>query len=386
MMRSRLALGLFLSLLGTHAFGVIGELGDLYEDPRSLGMGRANTAVVDDYTSLYYNPAGLSLIDEWKMNGFLTFDGDFKIMGLVSDIKAASGKSDDANKNQSFQEAMNILSPYRNQNIHGRFGLGAYWVWSDGPFFLDDMGGGFNFQIKLDPSINENLTDIRTRALADAHLVTGKSQTFFPDESLRVGADLKFGYRVSIDQILDLVAQFNNNSSSTAFDKNSAKERVWIDTDAGVQYDIPFMKQFRPRVGVAVLNILNQQTVMDTNLVNQAGDEVILYTRRVNVGVSSGTPRLYIFEPTFSFDIKDMGVYTPSFWNRIHIGAELKFIMFEWWKGAIRGGFDQGYFTAGVYGKLSFITLDLVYYAREMGAFPGQNANHRFLFQLGWEI
>jgi hypothetical protein len=57
-----------------------------YQSPRALGMGGAFVAVANDYSALFYNPAGLDRIDENDLNMNLDFAGTPAISDLLKNI------------------------------------------------------------------------------------------------------------------------------------------------------------------------------------------------------------------------------------------------------------------------------------------------------------
>jgi hypothetical protein len=285
---------------------------------------------------------------------------------------------------------LDLLTPYKNKNVHSGIGLGSFWSWKDGPLVFDDMSMGLNIQFKNDPYFSENLTDFVLRSMGDAHFIMGKAIPFFNDESLRIGASGRIGYRVNTESNYNLIDIFANHVNPPLFTAESTRERVYVDVDAGVQWDLPFYQRYRPRIGISALNLLNQKQILNPHLLYAtSGDNVEEFQRRLNVGLSTRLPAFYIFEPTIAFDVKDIGIYTASIWNRLHLGVDIKFLLYEWWEGSIRLGIDQGYFTAGGYGLIGVGfkgTLDIVYYGREVGWVAGQNGDQRLLVQIGFKI
>ena len=87
----------------------------------------------------------------------------------------------------------------------------------------------------------------------------------------------------------------------------------------------------------------------------------------------------------------DVGIEMVDFFNRqgvnlfqrINMGTELCLL-----KGLfkLRGGFHQGYPTAGIGFKLVIISVDYAYFIRELGTKPGQfdEGTHRFQLSLGF--
>ena len=85
-------------------------------------------------------------------------------------------------------------------------------------------------------------------------------------------------------------------------------------------------------------------------------------------------------------DLHDMATENWTFKKGYHIGAEFDWKIRSWWQGAWRIGVNQGYFAAGVTGKLGIFNLDFATYAEETGPSNVPNANRRYVARasLDW--
>ena len=67
--------------------------------------------------------------------------------------------------------------------------------------------------------------------------------------------------------------------------------------------------------------------------------------------------------------------------KKIHTGIELDFPVI-----ALRGGLSQGYYTAGASIDLWLLQLDAATYGVELGEYPGQHEDRRYIVQLSIEL
>ena len=96
-----------------------------FEGTRAQGMGNAFTAVADDNTAIFYNPAGLRQLEKGESNFFIKVDGDPDILDFYDDIDQASGQS-------SSSDTAAIVEALK-KNYGNHFSLRAPslgWLWA----------------------------------------------------------------------------------------------------------------------------------------------------------------------------------------------------------------------------------------------------------------
>jgi hypothetical protein len=76
-------------------------------------------------------------------------------------------------------------------------------------------------------------------------------------------------------------------------------------------------------------------------------------------------------EYTHTFYEEEANIDHDTLWKNIHLGGEVSLFRFL----KVRGGFNQGYLTAGVGFDLFVIELDATYYSRELGNYAGHRQN-----------
>ena len=96
--------------------------------------------------------------------------------------------------------------------------------------------------------------------------------------------------------------------------------------------------------------------------------------------------KLWVFDPKFAIDIKDIG---HDNWNELkglHAGFELFWTMYNWWKGHWSVGVNQGYWTAGFGAKLGFFQLELASRGEEMGAGSEREESRRYILEMSLDF
>jgi hypothetical protein len=67
--------------------------------------------------------------------------------------------------------------------------------------------------------------------------------------------------------------------------------------------------------------------------------------------------------------------------NKIHLGVEVALPLIS-----IRAGINQGYYTAGAGLDLGLIRADVATYGVELGEYPGQQEDRRYVAQVTFEL
>jgi len=101
---------------------------------------------------------------------------------------------------------------------------------------------------------------------------------------------------------------------------------------------------------------------------------------RMHVGV--GLERdftAFIVRPAFDFRfLNSSGVQTAK---QMHAGLEIETAVVT-----LRGGFNQGYYTAGVSLDFWILRLDAATYGVEIGEYAGQHEDRRYIFQISTDF
>lgn len=365
-------LGLFLGfLISVSAYGQTSTtIHHHYQAPRALGMGDAFVAVADDYSGLFYNPAGLARRDNGQVNFSMSYaatPGAMDFYNSYQDIES-SGKSE-AEKQTEYLKL--IESHYGDVFSFRLSPLEGFWVRPNwGIAFIPlDLSVELAMHKSVGPSINATV-------YADTTLAYGYGDNIYSiPGQFSWGITGKFvnrGYMNKRITALDLAG------GQELIDKNDLTEGYTIDADVGVLWTPEIhgdgifssaLRMARPTFGAVVRNIAETGFGSNLKLLNkEPGDNVPETMYRVfDVGSRWEYPQAWIFGGRGVLDIRDMG--HPDFnWRKgLHLGFEFDWTVTSWWKGQYRVGLNQGFWTAGLSAALGIFNLDLVSYANDVG-------------------
>lgn len=354
---------------------------------RALGMGNAYIGAADDYNALMLNPAGLARLETWQVNMSTEFALADDLFKFVEDLNSAnSGTTEE----EQLESTLNFLKGQYGRTQHFRSVPAAgFWV-------RPNFGVGF---IPLDTSTSISVRQsvspqLNLKSFNDTTAVMGfgKDTGILGNGRLSWGVTGKIVHRVAVSKAftaLDLAAD------SELVKTSDIAEGVTVDADLGLLYTPSFpnsgiykvFKLARPTFGAVLRNALDLGFNTDLNLVNAGANEVPeKLHRRLDLGSSWAYPQIWVFKPRGLIDIRDIGHpnWTPR--KGLHIGAELDWKMFEWWKGAYRMGLSQGYFTFGFSARLGLANLDLVTWGEEVGTDLNPKESRRYMLKLNVEI
>lgn len=194
-----------------------------YSSIRALGMGNAFTAVADDYTLIFYNPAGFA---KKKSNEIqVTFAGGGvspKTLKFSDDItKASATTGTDQDKANAVSA---VIEQYYGKSLGGKVqALEMFWIrknWGVALIPLD---------LTIDMSMNRQLGPaIDLNAKADTILAYGYGTEL--NKFWSVGASAKVTHRVAFEQS---VAALELASDPTILNPKRAKEGNNFDFDIG---------------------------------------------------------------------------------------------------------------------------------------------------------
>lgn len=342
-----------------------------YQAPRALGMGDAFVAVADDYSGLFYNPAGLARRDRGQVNlsmsygatpGALDFYNGYKDIGDNSSLS-------ETDKQQKYLEL--IERHYGDVYSFRTSPLEGFWVRPNwGMAFIPlDLSVELAMHKSVGPSINATV-------YADTTLAYGYGNNIYSiPGQFSWGITGKFvnrGYMNKRVTALDLAG------GQELISKNDLAEGYTIDADLGVLWTPEIhgdgffssaLRMARPTFGAVVRNIAETGFGSNLKLLNkEPGENVPEKMYRVfDLGSRWEYPQAWIFGGRGVLDIRDIG--HPDFnWRKgLHLGLEFDWTVTSWWKGHYRVGLNQGFWTAGLSAELGIFNLDLVSYANDVG-------------------
>jgi hypothetical protein len=84
---------------------------------------------------------------------------------------------------------------------------------------------------------------------------------------------------------------------------------------------------------------------------------------------------------TPSIDVEYVDQSSIQLGNKLHAGVEVSLPLID-----LRAGLNQGYYTAGVGLNLLFAQIDIATYGVELGAYPGQLEDRRYVAQITFDF
>lgn len=347
-----------------------------FEGTRALGMGNAFTAVANDNTAIFYNPAGLSQLKEGESNYFIKMDGDPEILDFYDDIDKASDQEDD---NQAISDAIQ-----KNYGKHYSFrgpSLGFLWArpnWGIAFIPLDlsiDMG----LHRTVGPSVNLVAVQDSTLAFTYNWKLKGNEDKY---GKFSVGVTSKLIYRLNVNEVVDAASISLNDE---IFNEEDAKEGMTVDADVGFMWVGPWQR-FNPTAAMVIRNIGDYGYFTNLKLIGDNSGKPENLHRVIDLGSSMELGRWWIWTSRVAFDIRD--ILHPN-WNLqkgFHLGAEFMWDVTSWFRGGWRAGLNQGYWTAGFTGELGIFKLDLASYGEEVGTSDSKIENRRYIMTMSLDF
>lgn len=349
----RLSIIFFLFFLSPFVFSA--EVPDMYVSTRALGMGNAFIGLATETDALYYNPAGIARNSGINLQLFGVHAG---LGGLdsVTELQNFNGSS-----GSGFVSALN--------NLYGK----NTWVGASGraglslPFFsvavynVADIG--LVYQNPVYPQFDTNAIN---------------------DFGYALGTGIPIGPFIHWGMSLRYVKRFGTRdpiSTSTLanldFESLKSKYTQWargygMDMGLNLTLPTPFV---RPVFSAVWRNIGDTNFKSEdpfTNVPSERSEMALGAAVIVDLPLISVTPAV---------DIRHLNRDDLQITRKINFGLEIGLPLID-----LRGGFREGYYTGGVGLNLGFIRVDAATYGVELGAYPGQLEDRRYMVELSMEL
>jgi hypothetical protein len=326
------------------------EFPNIYRGIRPLGMGSAFITLSDDENALFSNPAGLNDVEGFGGVGILNplAEVSESSIGLYDDIKDVDGRN--------IVEVTNLLNQHVGEHQHARIALLPHVYFHNFAFGILAQGT-LDLEVR-NPAFPQAVTDAKSDLGGAVGLAYG-----FWDQMFQVGVSAKIIQRQGIKKTftaLDIAA--GNFDPLEDLDKASD-----LAFDIGTKLNLPL--SMKPTAAVVVQNI----TDLDFGTLGTI-------PQQVNAGVAINPSIVGLVSTTLAIEVDDLTKQVggeEDFYKRVHMGAELRFPKIL----ALRGGVNQGYFTAGLTLDFWILKLDGAVYTEEIGTFAGQRDDLRYALQ-----
>ncbi len=225
----RLLLICGLTLLSVKAYSAASlstKINHQYDSMRALGMGNAFTAVADDYSLIYYNPAGFANKKYNEVQFTLAGAGvSPKTLKLMDDVKKASDTQ--GTDPQKAQAISTVLEEYYGKALGGKVqAVEMFWVRKNWGVALIpvDLTVDISIDRQLGPAMDLNVK-------GDTSIAYGYGA--FVSKNVSLGATAKFVHRVAVEQS---VSALELASNSDILSKDRFKEGQLFDLDIGMMW------------------------------------------------------------------------------------------------------------------------------------------------------
>lgn len=376
-MTNRIAVFLivFLSFQFSFAQSLYSGIRRGYEGTRANGMGGAFTAVADDNTAIFYNPAGMSQLEKGESNWFIKLDADPEIQDFYDEIDAATDSNDEV---QAIADV--IEKNYGNHFSVRAPSLGFLWArpsWGLAVIPVD---------LSIDMSLHQSVGPaVHLKAIQDTTIAFAKNwkiPKWHKSGSFHVGVTAKAIYRMDVDEIVDAASISLNDE---IFNIENANEGLAIDADVGFLWKGPWQR-YNPSAAMVIKNIADYGYLANFELIGEGtGDPENLH-RTIDLGFAMDLPSWWVWSSKVAFDIRDMLHPNWNLQKGIHLGAEFMWEVASWFRGGWRAGLNQGYWTAGFTGEFGIFKLDLASYGEEVGVEDTKIENRRFMLEMSLDF
>ncbi|MGH7274217.1 MAG: hypothetical protein ACREIQ_07170 [Nitrospiria bacterium] len=327
------------------------EFPTLYRGVRPLGMGGAFITLSDDENAIFYNPAGLNDVKGYGRLEILNpiAEATKESIGLYRDIKDLDGSD--------IAAVTDFLNEHMGEFEHIRAALLPNVYFHN--FELAILAQGtMNLQIK-NPANPEVVTD----AITDLGPGVGMAAGFW-GRMLQVGASAKWIQRQGVNETFtaDEIAAGNFDPLD-----NLERENDWS-LDVGAKLNLPSL--LKPTAAVVVQNI----TDLDFGNLGKI-------PQQINAGIAINPSIIGLISTSWVVEVDDLTQQVDAeedFYKRVHLGTELRFPKIL----SLRGGVNQGYFTAGLTLSYWILRLDGAIYTEEVGTYAGQVDDQRYAAQI----
>lgn len=320
-----------------------GEIEEFYTGVRSLGMGGTYVNIVNDETAILTNPAGLGKLRDYT---FTFFDpelhGGFNNTDIVS--------MENFSEATSVQGLLDRLNVVRDRHWHARLQMFPSFV-------APNFGIGVLAKYQYNAKVDATGTTYRLDYVNDWAVGLAYNFRMFSG-IMKIGVAGRMINRSEVHK--DIPA------NSTGLELSAlTSEGMGIAADAGVILTAPVAGL--PALGISVRDVGNTSYDLREGMFNATTDRPVDTIQSVDVALSAQPILGNRVRMTVTAEYH--GVMTAlveaeeDAIKRSHVGVEFNFADFAF----VRGGANQGYWTAGLEFATQSFQLQVASYGEEIG-------------------
>ena len=351
-----------------------------YQSIRALGMGGAFDALADDYSAIFYNPAGLTQLEEGNLNMFISAAADKDIVKFTTDLKAAATNTSGPNGGVDVTPIAKVISENYGKHFSSRI-PSAGLLYARPNWGIAIIPVDLTLELEVHQAAGPSASVVATQ---DSTVAFSYAHEFYKGlDRFSMGATVKGIYRAYYNKSFLALDLAQNSNLLTA---NDAQEGLAIDGDIGTLYKFHdpghgFWHAIKPSLALTVQNVAGGNfTASNFHLISHSPNSPPpADQRRLNVGTLFELPNWWVFKSRFVFDETDMGHDNWTFIKGSHAGAEFRWKVRSWFQGAWRAGINQGYWTAGFTGLFAIFQLDVASYGEEVGPSNNPYQSRRYM-------
>jgi hypothetical protein len=338
-----------------------------------FGMGRAYSAVADDWLSLYYNPAGLAMVKSVDLQAFdLRFGSNHDVLESFGDI----GKlSDDS------QGIASTLGQFAGRHIMAE-------VSNHSQLTVPHFALGLNYNVHVDLDMQNTAYPVtQMRYSKDLDFTAGAAAAFGKHKELRVGGSLALARRVGGSRQVKIEDLVGNRGTLVDLFK---QEGTGVAGTFGLQYRLPTAGRTEVTTsfvwhdigGTSFGGHMDQDRPerIEQNIVAGLAVRFPIGGRMNRRFERRHGPKRSSNNLTFAFDYSHLnyGLGTEHFPKHIHLGMNLDLPLLSF-----QLGLNQTSLTLGTSFDIGLIRVAAATYGEELGSYGGQRRDRRYVLSVG---